>query len=101
MQETVSRNAACPCGSGKKYKRCCGKDGGANAVAARPSPWVGIVITLIIVGVGVGVTLLKDLESGLGAAGGTLFIIGIYFVFRNPPPPKGGSGDPAGLNFGR
>lgn len=22
----VSRNALCPCGSGKKYKRCCGKD---------------------------------------------------------------------------
>jgi uncharacterized protein YecA (UPF0149 family) len=21
----LSRNAACPCGSGKKYKRCCGK----------------------------------------------------------------------------
>ena len=23
---TVSKNAFCPCGSGKKYKRCCGKD---------------------------------------------------------------------------
>ena len=23
--EKVGRNAACPCGSGKKYKRCCGK----------------------------------------------------------------------------
>ena len=22
----VSKNAHCPCGSGKKYKRCCGKD---------------------------------------------------------------------------
>lgn len=22
----VSRNAPCPCGSGKKYKKCCGKD---------------------------------------------------------------------------
>ena len=22
----VSKNALCPCGSGKKYKRCCGKD---------------------------------------------------------------------------
>ena len=24
-QETVGRNDACPCGSGKKYKNCCGK----------------------------------------------------------------------------
>ena len=22
----VGRNSRCPCGSGKKYKRCCGKD---------------------------------------------------------------------------
>lgn len=28
--EKISRNALCPCGSGKKYKKCCG----ANAVAA-------------------------------------------------------------------
>ncbi len=24
-QEKVGRNAPCPCGSGKKYKKCCGK----------------------------------------------------------------------------
>jgi preprotein translocase subunit SecA len=24
--ETTGRNASCPCGSGKKYKQCCGKD---------------------------------------------------------------------------
>jgi len=23
--DKVKRNAACPCGSGKKYKQCCGK----------------------------------------------------------------------------
>jgi uncharacterized protein YecA (UPF0149 family) len=23
----VGRNAPCPCGSGKKYKRCCGANG--------------------------------------------------------------------------
>ena len=25
FQSIPSRNAACPCGSGKQYKRCCGK----------------------------------------------------------------------------
>jgi len=25
-QESYPRNAPCPCGSGKKYKRCCGKE---------------------------------------------------------------------------
>mgnify|MGYP003301395954 CR=1 FL=1 len=24
-KEKVGRNAACPCGSGKKYKQCCGR----------------------------------------------------------------------------
>ena len=24
--EKIGRNAPCPCGSGKKYKRCCGKE---------------------------------------------------------------------------
>ena len=23
--QNISRNSLCPCGSGKKYKRCCGK----------------------------------------------------------------------------
>ncbi|MFW6113178.1 MAG: SEC-C metal-binding domain-containing protein, partial [Thermodesulfobacteriota bacterium] len=25
QQKKVGRNAPCPCGSGKKYKKCCGK----------------------------------------------------------------------------
>jgi preprotein translocase subunit SecA len=25
-QPKVGRNDPCPCGSGKKYKKCCGKD---------------------------------------------------------------------------
>jgi uncharacterized protein YecA (UPF0149 family) len=25
IKEKISRNAPCPCGSGKKYKKCCGK----------------------------------------------------------------------------
>ena len=29
-QEKIGRNAACPCGSGKKYKNCCGGAGVEN-----------------------------------------------------------------------
>ena len=32
----VSRNAPCPCGSGKRYKHCCGQDAGAQTTAAAP-----------------------------------------------------------------
>jgi tetratricopeptide (TPR) repeat protein len=31
MQNAPSRNAPCPCGSGKKYKRCCGQGHAAQA----------------------------------------------------------------------
>ncbi|MBI1284066.1 MAG: tetratricopeptide repeat protein [Thiobacillus sp.] len=30
----VSRNAPCPCGSGKRYKHCCGQEGVAQAVTS-------------------------------------------------------------------
>ena len=31
----VGRNALCPCGSGKKYKRCHGAPGGPTGLTAR------------------------------------------------------------------
>jgi tetratricopeptide (TPR) repeat protein len=34
MQNAPSKNAPCPCGSGRKYKRCCGQGGNAGAPAA-------------------------------------------------------------------
>ncbi len=34
MKEMTARNAPCPCGSGLKYKRCCGSPGHAVAAAA-------------------------------------------------------------------
>jgi tetratricopeptide (TPR) repeat protein len=37
MQSSPSRNAPCPCGSGKKYKRCCGQGAaGKSATATAP-----------------------------------------------------------------
>jgi preprotein translocase subunit SecA len=33
----ASRNAECPCGSGKKYKKCHGAPGGPTGLTARPA----------------------------------------------------------------
>ncbi|MDP1644128.1 MAG: DUF5672 family protein [Thiobacillus sp.] len=33
----ASRNAPCPCGSGKRYKHCCGQDGAAQGATAAPT----------------------------------------------------------------
>lgn len=36
---SIDRNAPCPCGSGKKYKKCCAwKDAAARAAATPPAP---------------------------------------------------------------
>ena len=45
--EKVGRNEPCPCGSGKKYKRCC-----ANAQAAPPPPLLSTVVALSGIGLG-------------------------------------------------
>jgi tetratricopeptide (TPR) repeat protein len=37
----VGRNDLCPCGSGKKYKRCCGGKQERGVLGARPSPALG------------------------------------------------------------
>jgi preprotein translocase subunit SecA len=35
VEKRVARNAPCPCGSGKKYKQCCGQSGPKKGVLAR------------------------------------------------------------------
>ncbi len=34
IEKKIARNAACPCGSGKKYKQCCGKSGPKKGLVA-------------------------------------------------------------------
>ena len=40
MQRT-SRNEKCPCGSGKKYKKCCGPAGGSETFYTKPMSFPG------------------------------------------------------------
>ena len=100
MPAEVARNAPCPCGSGKKYKRCHGAQGSEEPVKKRRF-LLPIIVLLISTTVGVVVGLSEGYELGLGTGGGTLILAWIYFALQDPPPPNAGSGDPAGLNFGR
>jgi preprotein translocase subunit SecA len=34
IEKKIARNDPCPCGSGKKYKQCCGKSGPKKGVFA-------------------------------------------------------------------
>lgn len=43
-QSSPSRNAPCPCGSGKKFKRCCGQGTGPGILQSGPPPQLQQVI---------------------------------------------------------
>jgi preprotein translocase subunit SecA len=34
VEKKIARNEPCPCGSGKKYKQCCGKSGPKRGLVA-------------------------------------------------------------------
>ena len=96
----LALNAPCSCGSGKKFKRCCYEE--QSEAAATKKTTVPKVIALISVVAGV-VTYVVTGEARTGslvAIGGCVVALGIA-GFSDPPPPKAGSGDPAGMNFGR
>jgi hypothetical protein len=106
----TGRNEPCPCGSGKKYKHCHLREDQARAARGEQpvdEDWEppSKVVPAVIGGVGVAVAVGTGI--GFGPETGFLFavigalVLGGYFLFRNPPPPRDDGGDPSGLNFGR
>ena len=101
---SIARNDPCPCGSGKKYKQCCGATGAPPPPVldedGQPIPlqWklpallVGLAITA-----GVGVGLLREsFPDGLAVGGAaTLLVVG-YLIIRTPPSSTGRGG---GMNI--
>ncbi len=50
-KNSPSRNEPCPCGSGKKYKRCCAlKEGGTVQGSAKILIWIGGVALAVLLG---------------------------------------------------
>ena len=110
----ISRNALCPCGSGKKYKHCCLKNGvydfGQGAVgeaggvvsSRKKTGQVAkiLAVTGLLAAIGVGIWQ-DDAFTGIGIAAAWTLASFAYLSFRDPPPPNENAGDPAALNFGR
>ena len=97
--DKVGRNDPCPCGSGKKHKQCClGK-----VVVQQEKARMGLSIVTFIIGcVGAGALgYFKGLSYGLAAAAASLIVAAALYVFRDPNPPRGGSGNSAAINFGK
>lgn len=60
----TGRNEACPCGSGKKFKRCC--DGKADAGARLRSRGLAVLLLVVLLIVVAGIVI--DLRSDDGPA---------------------------------
>ena len=95
----ISRNAPCPCGSGKKYKNChLGKEAELSP-QSKSRPIALILLTLVVLGVAGLVFMSKGAKAGAAVGAGGLMIVGIAAVILKPPPP-GAGGDPGAINFG-
>ena len=109
-----SRNAACSCGSGLKFKRCCGAPGAEAKVAVdsenggtveqaieKKSSWavpVGLEVLAIAVAVVAGV-IRESAADGL-AVGMALSMAVVVFVFSRGAPQSTGRGSSTAINFG-
>ncbi|MAY80468.1 MAG: hypothetical protein CL930_06735 [Deltaproteobacteria bacterium] len=109
-----SRNAACACGSGLKYKRCCGAPGAEPKVAVdsaddgmvesttkKKPTWalpLGLEVLAIAAAVVVGV-LRESAADGL-AVGMALSMAVVVFVFSRGAPQSTGRGSSTAINFG-
>lgn len=93
----VGRNDPCPCGSGKKYKRCC--LGHSVEETQRSRKLTLAIMAVIVVAVIVGLTVSDQAGWLTGAVG--LVATGIWQWLTVPPPKSGSGSDPGAINFGR
>lgn len=95
---SIGRNDPCPCGSGKKYKRCCLITGGPDHNKRSQQVFIGIVV--IVVAALVGTFTVSEAVGGvIGAVG--IAVLGIWIWMTTDPPAAGGGADPSAINFGR
>ena len=96
---TTSRNAPCPCESGKKFKQCCGAPGSRSVRRnTRTRNIIIAVFICIIVGVALGFLVSKTIGEVVGILG--FFIVMGWALFGKPPGSRGG-GDPGAIRYGR
>jgi len=92
------RNSACPCGSGKKFKHCCKTLEKPTTYTAFHFVWVAVVS----IGIGYWAYVYSDWQTGIAFGTAVATIIGMVFIWRDPPPPndKYGDGGPPGTLLG-
>lgn len=100
----VPRNAPCPCGSGRKYKRCCMERDLAALPARRAPRWPKVAgFALLSIGIGIAVGVWRTPPDGVAAALAVLMVAGGWWSVKHAPRSSGRDGDPGGatIDFGR
>jgi len=110
---SVARNAPCPCGSGEKYKRCCGAPGAvakatkgvvAEGSDKRAGPSanlrLGIGLTVVSGGVGTAVGVAMNSVSNGIAVGMALCMASLIYLMARKPPSSTGRGGGTAIDFG-
>lgn len=67
MATTVGRNAPCPCGSGKKYKRCCALKP-RQEMTVKSWLLLSVIGLMLLAGAAIGIASLDDLGERQGPA---------------------------------
>jgi hypothetical protein len=103
-----ARNAPCECGSGKKFKRCCGATGAPpppilnEEGAPVPKAWkFPALLFVLAAGAGMLVGQLRgSVQDGLSVSLALLVMVLGYLVIRSPPGATGRGGN-SNIDYGR
>ena len=98
-REDIGRNDPCPCGSGKKYKRCCLGSEVDPAVAPRNTK-AALIAAAVAALVVIAVALTRTVNDALVLAVVAALVVAGVYIFSNMPPPNENTGSPGGINFG-
>ena len=92
----IARNEPCPCGSGKKYKKCCGAQEQKTPINKRLLGLVGAIIAVACI-----VGAVWDFEMGLRIGVlGTIFVVGGNILLK-APKKKRDRDSGSNIDFGR
>ena len=93
---TIERNSLCPCGSGKKYKKCCMLLEKKTTVDKRVLGLLAVVVVVACIAGG-----LKGFELGLRIGVlGTIFVVGGSILLK-APKKKRDRDSGSNIDFGR
>ena len=83
---TVSRNEPCPCGSGRKFKKCCLGAEPVAVVRARRNQWIGWGV---VAAIAIGASLIWGTAVGTAVGLGAAVLMGAWVLMHDSSEGEG------------